>query len=109
MTDTILSNEVIRNAMRMQYENISQQMGKARLPEACEEDVEVYTETQKKYSELFHELSDKLPKELWELVFELDSNLNTIMALTQEFYFRQGVNAGLTKLQFLSERRSVNV
>jgi hypothetical protein len=82
MTDTILSNEVVRNAMRMQFENISQQIGKA---------------------------SDKLPKELWEKVFEFDSKLNTIMAITQEFYFRQGINTGLTKLQFLSEMSDANV
>lgn len=109
MTDTILSNEVVRNAMRMQFENISQQIGKARLLEACEEDMEVYNETQKRYSELWNELSDKLPKELWEKVFEFDSKLNTIMAITQEFYFRQGINTGLTKLQFLSEMSDANV
>lgn len=54
-------------------------------------------------SELYNELKKELSPELMTKLSELDEILATISARENEYCFRKGVGAGLTRLKYLDD------
>lgn len=70
-------------------------------------DINEFDQLGKKCSELQHILSDHLPTELQDLLDEFECKHTELFCLEIRYYFRKGVMAGLTNLDFLKEIKGI--
>lgn len=96
--------ELVNNIIKSDYDRIQE----GRQYEFEKSDTE-YIEYQTTAEDLYNKIAEILGKDNWELIDAYCTNMVVIGNILSEFYFKEGVKAGATNLEFIKNIDGKNI